>query len=133
MRNRAKCKKCESILESFHKHDYVTCKCGEISIDGGLEYYKASAIDFNNFLRIDDQGNEIIVSLLDKEPEEPHQQLSKDESNPSKPKRADLLKMLDEMIKSYENLPPNAMYSHPTQFDLYSALLLISSLLKVED
>lgn len=36
--NRAKCLLCGDIVTSKHSHDYVTCKCGNLSIDGGNEY-----------------------------------------------------------------------------------------------
>jgi len=35
-RNRAKCRKCGTVIESTHQHDYVTCKCEAIALDGGL-------------------------------------------------------------------------------------------------
>lgn len=38
--NKAKCRKCEDIIESKHVHDFVTCKCGAISVDGGLDYLR---------------------------------------------------------------------------------------------
>ena len=34
IKNKWKCLKCNDIVESKHRHDYVTCKCGEMSIDG---------------------------------------------------------------------------------------------------
>ncbi|WP_443094387.1 DUF7695 domain-containing protein [Pontibacterium sinense] len=34
-RNRAKCRKCGEIIESKHEHEFVTCHCGSISVDGG--------------------------------------------------------------------------------------------------
>lgn len=37
-RNRAKCLKCGEIIESTHRHDFVTCSCGNLSVDGGLDY-----------------------------------------------------------------------------------------------
>ena len=37
-RNRARCKKCGDVIESKHVHDFVTCKCGSISVDGGPSY-----------------------------------------------------------------------------------------------
>ncbi len=40
--NKAKCKKCGDIIESKHVHDYVKCKCGAISVDGGHYYLKRS-------------------------------------------------------------------------------------------
>ena len=41
-RNAAKCLICEEVIESKHVHDFVTCKCGNLSVDGGLEYVKRS-------------------------------------------------------------------------------------------
>jgi len=38
--NKAMCTNCESIIESFHRHDFVTCKCGKISVDGGKDYLR---------------------------------------------------------------------------------------------
>lgn len=42
VRNRIKCKKCGDTIESKSVHDYVTCKCGAVSTDGGLDYMKVS-------------------------------------------------------------------------------------------
>ena len=38
VRNRAKCLVCGEILESRHRHDYKTCSCGGLSVDGGRDY-----------------------------------------------------------------------------------------------
>ena len=38
IRNMARCKKCDEIIESIHRHDFVTCKCGAVSVDGGTDY-----------------------------------------------------------------------------------------------
>jgi len=40
LRNSAACRQCGDAIESKHRHDFVTCKCGAISIDGGLDYVK---------------------------------------------------------------------------------------------
>lgn len=40
LRNRARCKKCNAIIESKHRHDYVACPCGAIAVDGGRAYLK---------------------------------------------------------------------------------------------
>jgi len=122
MKNRAKCKLCQSIIESFHDTDYVSCKCSHISVSGGLRM-ECSAIDWGNFLRVDDQGNEIIVKVKDL-----HEDV-KPLYNEN-PTREDKLKMLDEMIKTYENLPSNALQAPITGYDFTSALLLISSILR---
>lgn len=48
-RNRAKCLKCGDIIESKSVHDFVSCSCGEIFVDGGQEYFRAGAKDEKNF------------------------------------------------------------------------------------
>lgn len=40
IRNRIKCKKCQDIIESKDVHDFQTCKCGAVSVDGGQEYQR---------------------------------------------------------------------------------------------
>lgn len=40
--NKAMCKKCGDIIESTHVHDYKTCKCKAIAVDGGKEYCRRS-------------------------------------------------------------------------------------------
>jgi len=126
MRNRAKCKLCNSIIESFHPSDYVICKCGEISVDGG-EAFKCAAKEWSNFLRVDDEGNEIIVTISNDKAETEYV------SNLSKPKKEDLVKMLDDMIANIENLPPKGLESSVNHYDLLSCLLLLSSIFKAED
>jgi len=37
-----KCKKCGDIIYSRAVHDYHSCTCGSVSIDGGFEYQKIS-------------------------------------------------------------------------------------------
>ena len=35
MRNRIKCLKCNDIIESKSRHDFVWCKCKSVAVDGG--------------------------------------------------------------------------------------------------
>lgn len=61
IRNSAKCLRCEDHIESKHRHDFVTCKCGAISVDGGKEYFKRSAEDTSLLVDtsiVDDTGPE---------------------------------------------------------------------------
>ncbi len=37
VRNRAECLICGEEIESKHVNDYVTCLCGNLSVDGGLD------------------------------------------------------------------------------------------------
>ena len=50
IRNRAKCKLCGDEIESTHRHDFVSCSCGEIFVDGGKDYCRRGAKDFQNFI-----------------------------------------------------------------------------------
>lgn len=38
IRNAARCKICDDVIESKSTHDFVTCSCGNVSVDGGHEY-----------------------------------------------------------------------------------------------
>lgn len=40
LRNRAQCLHCHDIIESKHVHDYVSCSCGKLSVDGGKDYLR---------------------------------------------------------------------------------------------
>jgi len=49
LRNKAKCLICGEILESKHRHDFRTCKCGNLSIDGGKDYLKRCVKNIDKF------------------------------------------------------------------------------------
>ena len=42
VRNAGQCLKCLDVIESKHRHDFVTCKCGNVSVDGGKAYLRRS-------------------------------------------------------------------------------------------
>lgn len=52
--SKAKCLKCNDIIESKHRHDFVRCSCDEIFLDGGDEYIRAGAKDPGNFMILND-------------------------------------------------------------------------------
>lgn len=125
MKNRAKCKLCQSIIESFHRYDYVTCKCGEISINGGNDILECSAKDFANFLRVDEHDNEILVKVVEKDkPKEPQEI--------PKPTKKEITDMLENMVKNLESLPQNAMSLPVNHYDLYSFMAVVLSIFKEE-
>jgi hypothetical protein len=69
MRNRAKCKNCLDIIESKHRHDWVSCSCfsndGDttgIYIDGGQDYCRIGG-KLENVLRLNEQDEEIPLKL----------------------------------------------------------------------
>lgn len=134
MRNRAKCKKCDSIIESFHTQDLVYCKCGEIAVDKG-QAMKCIAGDWANFVRVDDEGNEIVPKVISKDALETATTPVTIGDHPLKsyPTRSELLKMLDDMIASVENLPPAAMSAPITHYDYCSLLILLSAVFRAHE
>lgn len=47
-KNVARCKKCNSIIESKSVHDYRSCSCGACAVDGGHEYVRRTANSFDD-------------------------------------------------------------------------------------
>ncbi len=129
MRNRAKCKLCKSVIESFHELDYVDCKCGEISIHGGNAKLGCSAKDFSNFMRVDDMDNEIVVKIKGDPTEEEQEEVKVPDGILGKVEK---IKLLEEIINNIEKLPPNAMYTPINHYDFSSALMVILALFKSE-
>lgn len=36
--NAAQCHRCRKVIRSVYRHDFVTCHCGDVSVDGGEAY-----------------------------------------------------------------------------------------------
>lgn len=43
--NRAKCLSCGDVITSYHRHDYVSCSCNKLSVDGGQDYLRRAYND----------------------------------------------------------------------------------------
>lgn len=54
-RNIAKCAICGDIIESTYRHHFISCKCGEISLDGGSDYRRAIFNDRKNLLELTEE------------------------------------------------------------------------------
>jgi len=56
LRNAAKCKKCGDIIESRSVHDWVSCSCGAIFVDGGHQYLRRGGefVDIEELSEVDD-------------------------------------------------------------------------------
>jgi hypothetical protein len=53
--NKIKCLECGTILESKHRHDWVTCGCpNQTFIDGGNDYLRYGGVDMNKIKVIKD-------------------------------------------------------------------------------
>lgn len=127
MKNRAKCRKCGDIIESFHRYDYVYCKCKEIGISGGLDEYHVAANDFNNFLRIDDEGKEVAVMVQNDADEIQISTVNKTFS------KKELIRMLDETRKKIDQLPMEALCLPITHADYATLLMLLVTIFQCEE
>ena len=56
--NKAQCGLCKEVIESKYRHDYVTCACGNIFIDGGLAYLRRGAVDMTKFIELSESIDE---------------------------------------------------------------------------
>lgn len=124
MKNRAKCKLCLSVIESYHSTDLVLCKCGEIQVEGG-EAMKCAARNWFNFLRIDDEGNEIVPVIKGSE-----EAIEEEEHYNVKPTKKELVEMLDQMIESIEKLPDHAKMSGINHYDYCALMMLLAQIFK---
>jgi len=61
--SKGKCLKCNTIIESKHRHDYVTCECGDCAVDGGSDYFRAAYKEAKNF-NVWDYENKKFVPLV---------------------------------------------------------------------
>ena len=52
IRNLAQCRKCGEVVESEHRHDSKSCRCGAIAVDGGKDYLRRSARDLRDVVEL---------------------------------------------------------------------------------
>ena len=117
MHNRAKCKLCQSIIESISLYDEITCTCGHISVMGG-DKMGCRAIEWKNFLRVDDEGNEIVPTI-------------QESPKPAPITKREMLEALDLLIKKIEEMPQNAMIISINHYDYLTLLVWLSSFCKL--
>ncbi len=51
-KNKAKCLVCDDVIESEYGYDFKFCKCGNIFVDGGNNYWRYGGNDMTKFERI---------------------------------------------------------------------------------
>jgi hypothetical protein len=56
--NKAMCRNCGDVLESVHRHDFKTCGCGSISVDGGTSYLKRSFKNYGDVIELSETYEE---------------------------------------------------------------------------
>lgn len=109
------------MIESFHPTDYVSCSCNEISVSGG-HAMRMSARDFANFVRVDDEDNEIEITVREESEIE--------EGSKRYLTTDDLMSELDRLIETIEKLPTAAKHSPIDHLDHCASLMLFSSIIK---
>ena len=59
-RNAIKCLKCGDEIESKHRHDFVSCKCGACFVDGGRDYRRVGYENMADVLIWDNEKGEFV-------------------------------------------------------------------------
>ena len=65
-RNAIRCNHCGDVIESTYRHDFKTCSCGRVSVDGGHDYAKRCFLEYGDFtdLSVYDEGEDNDDSTL---------------------------------------------------------------------
>ena len=119
MRNRAKCLKCQEIIEIIDNQGYVECKCKEIGV--GPDLYCA-ARNWENFMRVQENDEEIKVKYDDKN----HKN---NENDPEPFTREEIVDMLKKKAEYFAKVPPQIPVTH---YDISELMLLLASVLLVD-
>lgn len=125
MRNRAQCKLCKDVVESFQEFDYVSCKCDEIAITGGTVKYECFAKNWENFLRVDDNGDVIPIRLAAKE-----DVIEKYINEPAPVSKGELIEELARLVSYSETMSDQALSQPVSQYELLRFISLIVTILK---
>ena len=56
--NKAQCLVCGYIIESRFRHDFASCKCGNIFVDGGKEYLRRGFKAAGTFMELSETEGE---------------------------------------------------------------------------
>ena len=59
--NKIRCKHCNDIIESKHRHDFVSCSCGAVAVDGGTTYLRRCFPDFPTEDHFEELSEEILI------------------------------------------------------------------------
>lgn len=98
MGKKLKCIKCNDIIESKFRHDYVKCSCGAIFVDGGDDYLRYGG-DFNSILFDYNNSwlsyNEVSTQTIKNEPPKTFWANGKDRVRQAKKEIIDILKRYD--------------------------------------
>lgn len=60
IRNAVLCNICGEVIESKYRHDFVTCKCGACSVDGGHDYLRRGFKDRSCYTELSEVDNDSV-------------------------------------------------------------------------
>lgn len=49
LENKVRCTLCGDVIVSKHRHDFQTCSCGRVSVDGGTDYLSRTFHSMTDF------------------------------------------------------------------------------------
>lgn len=127
MKNRAKCKLCNSIIESSFPGDVVYCECGEICVFNG-DGMDMAPFGSPHFMRVDDRGNEIVVRYHQVQPE-----VNADEQPEEEPKDlgfSEAVQELQRLIDLDEQFLKQGNNAPVSRYDLSIYMLYIVKIFK---
>lgn len=113
--NAAKCLICGDIVESRHLHEHAFCKCGNVSVCGGLINPMIRGTNYSQVGSVDSDGQHVEGEHDDQEKEHSAQR-NQDIT------RHNALYELESLLASIHNLPPHALNAPVTHRD-YSAFI----------
>ena len=62
VQNQVRCNKCGDEPFSAHRHDFKSCKCGNVSVDGGLSYTRRLSNDFSSVTELSMSLEESVIA-----------------------------------------------------------------------
>lgn len=63
--NKAKCTKCEDVIESKYAHDFKWCSCNTIAVDGGKSYLKRLYKHKEDIEEMSETVDEVILEICE--------------------------------------------------------------------
>lgn len=52
IRNAVRCNHCGDVIDSNYTHDFKTCCCGRVTVDGGHDYLRRCAASENDYTEL---------------------------------------------------------------------------------
>lgn len=63
--NQRRCTECGAEPFSAHRHDYATCSCGKVMVDGGMSYLRCSPAGEDMYIVITDESYYLLMKAIE--------------------------------------------------------------------